>query len=116
MNVGNNSTESQIILRNIGWHGSQFLPLSRQYNQDPRRKSAKALTHLEATVRALGRNTLGFGPDDVGPHSILSGTAMVIYLGSVPVFTIILIGRWSSDAFLHYTLRQVQEFNQGVSA
>ena len=40
---------------------------------------------------------------------------MAMYLAGVPVDTIMLIGRWSSDAFLRYIRRQVQEFSAGVS-
>jgi hypothetical protein len=40
---------------------------------------------------------------------------MAMYLAGVPVYTIMLIGRWSSDAFLRYIRRQVQEFSAGVS-
>eukprot|EP00978_Attheya_sp_CCMP212_P028823 scaffold100578_cov46-Attheya_sp.AAC.1 len=52
---------------------------------------------------------------DIGTHSIRSAAAMAMYLAGVPVFTIMLIGRWSSDAFLRYVRRQVQEFSSGVS-
>ena len=41
---------------------------------------------------------------------------MAMYLNQVPVYTIMLIGRWSSDAFLRYIRRQVQQFSAGVSA
>ena len=41
---------------------------------------------------------------------------MAMYLNEVPVYTIMLIGRWSSDAFLRYIRRQVQQFSAGVSA
>ncbi len=41
---------------------------------------------------------------------------MAMYLASVPAFTIMFIGRWSSDAFLRYIRRQVQEFSAGVSS
>jgi hypothetical protein len=34
---------------------------------------------------------------------------------AVPVFTIMLLGRWSSDAFLHNIRWQVKEFSKGVS-
>eukprot|EP00978_Attheya_sp_CCMP212_P021308 scaffold62029_cov65-Attheya_sp.AAC.1 len=43
---------------------------------------------------------------DIGTHSIRSAAAMAMYLAGVPVFTIMLIGRWSRDAFLHYIRRQ----------
>ena len=38
-----------------------------------------------------------------------------MYLSGIPVFTIMLIGRWSSDAFLQYIHQQVQQFSFGVS-
>ncbi len=40
---------------------------------------------------------------------------MAMFLAGVPVFTIMLLGRWSSDAFLRYIRRKVQEFSKGVS-
>jgi hypothetical protein len=41
---------------------------------------------------------------------------MAMYLAGVPVFTIMLIGCWSSDAFLRYIRRQVLQFSSGVAA
>jgi hypothetical protein len=41
---------------------------------------------------------------------------MALYLKKRMVSTIMLIGRWSSDAFLLYIRRQIQEFSAGVSA
>ena len=41
---------------------------------------------------------------------------MAMYLTGVPVFLIMLIGRWSSTAFLKYIQKQVQEFLQGISS
>ena len=44
------------------------------------------------------------------------GAAMAMYLGECPVvFMIMLIGRWSSDAFLRYIRKQVMEFSQNVA-
>jgi hypothetical protein len=40
---------------------------------------------------------------------------MAMHLAGVPVYTIMLIGCWSSDAFLHYICHQVQEFSAGIS-
>mmetsp|Transcript_52765 Transcript_52765/g.78637 ORF Transcript_52765/g.78637 Transcript_52765/m.78637 type:complete len:94 (+) Transcript_52765:186-467(+) len=40
---------------------------------------------------------------------------MAMYLAGVPVYTIMLIERWSSDAFLHYIRKQVKEFTLGIS-
>jgi hypothetical protein len=41
---------------------------------------------------------------------------MAMYLAGVSVFSIVLIGRWSSTAFLKYIRKQVQEFLQGISS
>ena len=40
---------------------------------------------------------------------------MAIYLGECPVYTIMMIGRWSSDAFLRYIRKQVEQFSHNVS-
>jgi hypothetical protein len=54
---------------------------------------------LRDAVVAVGEDSLGFKASEVGTHSIRSGAAMQMYLGECPVYTIMLIGRWSSDAF-----------------
>jgi hypothetical protein len=72
-------------------------------------------TQLQAAAKRIGPDVLGFSHLDVGTHSIRSGGAMAMYLARVPVFTIMLIGRWSSDAFLRYIRRQVLQFSAGVS-
>ena len=70
--------------------------------------------HLRHTVDNM--SGLGFTEKDVGTHSIRSSLAMALYLKRRPVSTIMLLGRWSSDAFLLYVRRQVQEFSKGVSS
>jgi hypothetical protein len=79
-------------------------------------QGSTALMHLRAEVRAIGQDKLGFGPEDVGLHSIHNRATMTMYIWAVPVFTIMSIGRWSSDALLHYIRRQVQEFSTDVSS
>ena len=71
-------------------------------------------SHLRNTVGNM--DGLGFTKDDVGTHSIRSSLAMALYLAKRPITTIMLLGRWSSDAFLLYIRRQVQEFSKGVSS
>ena len=70
--------------------------------------------HIANTVGNM--EGLGFTKDEVGTHSIRSSLAMSLYLAQRPITTIMLLGRWSSDAFLLYIRRQVQEFSKGVSA
>jgi hypothetical protein len=78
--------------------------------------SKMILQRLRAVVSHIGEAELGFKTHEIGTHSIRSGAAMAMYLTGVPVFTIMLLGRWSSDAFLCYIRRQVQEFSSGVSS
>ena len=40
---------------------------------------------------------------------------MLLYLAEVRTSTIMLLGRWKSDAFLLYLRRQVKEFTEGVT-
>ena len=70
---------------------------------------------LRSAAEKVGEDRLGFHPDNIGTHSICSGAAMAIYLDGVPTFTIMIIGRWSSDAFLRYIRKQVEQFTHNVS-
>jgi hypothetical protein len=77
--------------------------------------SKQTLLRIRDRVTAIGKDVLGFSAWEVGTHSIRSAVAMAMYLANVPVYSIMLIGRWSSDAFLRYIRRQVQDFSAGVS-
>jgi len=39
---------------------------------------------------------------------------MAMYLADIPVFTIMLLGHWSSDAFLRYIRKQMKEFSTEI--
>jgi hypothetical protein len=54
--------------------------------------------------------------DDVDLHSLRASAAISMYLNDVPVVTIMLLGRWSSNAFLRYIRPQVQQFSRGVAS
>ena len=77
--------------------------------------SHEIMKHIGATVHTLGKSQPGFTAADVGTHSIRSSCAMQMYLQGAMVYTIMLQGRWSSDAFLLYIRRQVQQFSAGIS-
>jgi len=66
-------------------------------------------------VVTIGETKLGIRRSEIGTRSICSGAAMAMYLVGVPVFSIMLIGRWSSTAFLKYIRKQVQEFSQDIT-
>jgi hypothetical protein len=40
---------------------------------------------------------------------------MAMYMSHVPIFTIMLLGSWPSDAFLRYIRKDVEEFGLNVS-
>ena len=86
---------------NAGQLGKKIYYVKREY----------LMTHLKYTVNNM--EGLGFTGEEVGTHSIRSSLAMALYLARRPVSTIMLLGRWSSDAFLLYIRRQVQEFFGG---
>ena len=67
-------------------------------------------------VVTMGETKLGILRSEIGTKSIRSGAVMATYLSRVPVFSVMLIGIWSSTAFLKYILKQVQEFLQGISS
>ncbi len=77
---------------------------------------AELLKRLRFATTSIGPASLGFTAKEVGLHSARSGVAMAMYLAHVPVFTIMLLGRWSSDAFLCYIRKQVKEFSVGISS
>ena len=77
--------------------------------------STEIATDIKAAVDAIGPRILGFTSKDVGTHSNRAGFAMMNYLSGRPVYTIMLLGRWLSDAFLRYIEKQVKEFSIGAS-
>jgi hypothetical protein len=62
-----------------------------------------------------GEATFGFGSADVGNKSIRSGAAMALFLMNHSVAKIMILGRWSSDAFLAYIRPQVLEWTNNMS-
>eukprot|EP00957_Ditylum_brightwellii_P046984 3566783-Ditylum_brightwellii.AAC.2 len=41
---------------------------------------------------------------------------MAMYLTRIPAYTVMLIDRWPSDAFLLYIRKQVQDFTKDISS
>ena len=73
------------------------------------------LDFMRRTAEAIGEDKLGFTSVDIGTHSVRSGAAMAMFLDNTPIFFIMLVGRWSSDAFLKYIRKQVLETAKGIS-
>jgi hypothetical protein len=70
---------------------------------------------LRQSLRDADSESLNIKADECGLHSLRSSAAMAMYLNGIPVYTIMLLGRWSSDAFLRYIRKQVTEFSKGVA-
>ena len=77
--------------------------------------SGELVDALNAAASLIGWERLGLKPGNLGTHLMQLGAAMAMYLGEVPVYTIVMIGRWSSDAFLRYIRKQVKQFSHNVS-
>ncbi len=78
-------------------------------------KLRQVIMSLRSVCATIGSAHLGFDPSKIGTHSLRLGIAMEMYLAGVKVYTIMLIGRWSSDAFLRYIRKQVQQLLQDVA-
>ncbi len=84
------------------------------------RPGAITSTQLREFMRSTcalkgGKVTFGFDPADIGTKSLRSGAAMSLFLSNHSVHKIMLLGRWSSDAFLVYIRPQVLEWTDNMS-
>jgi hypothetical protein len=86
------------------WHHGRFEQIT----------STQTCSALRAACASIGSAKLGFEPKGADTHLLRSGVAIEIYLAGVPVYTILLIGRWSSDAFLRYIWKQLEQFSKHV--
>ena len=77
-------------------------------------------SELRSSLRAActkggGASTFGYTASEIGTRSIRSGAAMGLFLMDQPVAKIMILGRWSSDAFLDYIRPQVLEWTNQLS-
>ena len=77
--------------------------------------SKDIINSINNAAKSIGYADLGVEEGDFGTHSIRSGGAMAMALDDVPFFRIMMIGRWSSDAFLKYIRKQVNQFSHNIS-
>ena len=64
--------------------------------------ATEILVNLRCSVDAIGVDLLGFTRNKIGTHSVRASLAMMMYLSMDQIYTIMLVGRWNSDAFLAY--------------
>ena len=73
--------------------------------------------HIRTTCTLLGGvKTFGFDAADIGTKSLRSGAAMSLFLMNHSVDKIMMLGRWSSAAFLVYIRPQVLEWTNNMSS
>ena len=77
--------------------------------------SKEIVDSLRSAVVGYDEDKLGFKAEDIGTHSIRTGSVMAMYKREVPVYVIMMIGRWSSDVFLRYIRKQIEQFSHNVS-
>jgi hypothetical protein len=77
--------------------------------------SSLILQKIRQAVTTLGQSVLGFSAKEVGTHSNYSGGTMGMFLSGTPVYTIMLMGRWSSDSFMRYIRKQVLSLSHGIA-
>ena len=73
------------------------------------------ISSYQSNAASIDEYKLGFKPEDIGTHSNRCAAAMAMFMDDTPVYMIMLMGWWSSDAFLKYVRRQVLYFSKGVS-
>jgi hypothetical protein len=70
---------------------------------------------MKDAIQAIGKDILRIKKEEIGTHSIRLGAAMAMFLGNCSVCLIMMIGCWSSNAFLQYIQKQVKQFSHKVS-
>lgn len=99
-------------------NASEDTTLDTMYLVERRCRVSGALIrqHLRSSCTALGgKETFGYSTGDIGTRSLRSGAAMSLFLMNHSVHKIMILGRWSSDAFLVYIRPQVLEWTNNMS-
>jgi hypothetical protein len=78
-------------------------------------KSKDVIDAINRAAEAIGWDRLGVKKGEFGTHSLRSGAAMAMYLDEIPIYSIMMIGRWSSDAWLRYIRKQVDQFSHNIA-
>jgi hypothetical protein len=105
-------------LRSVGGHDDTFI----YFYQNPGSQQLEplmgpqCLKFLRSFIDEIDHESRGLTKStQVGLHSLRSSAAMAMHLNGVPTATLMLQGRWSSDAYLRYLRKQVAEFGQDVA-
>ena len=95
----------------------RLYPCKSSVGRKPKEKynvpNENQITEVRPTLRQILMTW--FSHKEVGTHSLQSGFSMEILLARVYPETIMIIGRWSSNAFLRYIRIQVTDLSKGIS-
>ena len=64
--------------------------------------ATEILVNMRCSVDAIGVVILGFTSNKIGTHYVRVSLAMMLYFSMAQIYTIMLVGRWNSCAFLVY--------------
>ncbi len=70
---------------------------------------------MKDAIQAISKDVLHIKKEKILTHLIRLGAAMAMFLGNCSICLIMMIGHWSSDAFLQYIQKQVKQFNHNIS-
>ena len=71
---------------------------------------------LRTFISSIDYRSYGLTISRIGLHSLRATAAMALFLGGVSPYVIMLLCCWSSDAFMRYLQKQVEEFNLKLSS
>jgi hypothetical protein len=86
-----------------------------QFNRINHVTSKQVIAAMKDAIQAIGEDILHIKKEEIGMHSIRLDVAMAMFLGNCSVCLIMMIGHWSSDTFLQYIQKQVEQFSHNVS-
>lgn len=110
-------TQVQRILRTVpGANGSTTINTIALTGKAGLITNTYILEILRTTCSSFGgKETFGFDSHEIGNKSIRSGAAMALFINDISTAKIMILGRWSSDAFLAYIRPQVLEWTNNMS-
>jgi hypothetical protein len=97
--------------------GDNDTPISAfwKFNRINHVTSKQLIAAMKDTIQAIGEDVPNIKKEEIGTHSIRLGAAMAMFLSNCSVCLIMMIGHWSSDAFLRYIQKQVEQFSHNIS-
>jgi hypothetical protein len=104
--------QNQILQRSQQQHPHICLLAVQPYHHVT---SKQVIADMKDAIQAIGEDVLHIKKEEISTHLIRSCAAMTMFLGNCLVCLIMMIGCWSSNTFLGYIRKQVEQFSHNVS-